>query len=153
VLAESVGDAFMGVLTHYFAATATEVASLDIRRGAGDWPRVILTNGVTDAELDALEHVLCGVELQALHARQPEWAGEESADGPWLMKLSKPLVDDLAAVSEAELPQLARRWAATDELTSKRVSAADVEPFLAELAALARAAGSEGRDLYLWISL
>jgi hypothetical protein len=143
----------VGLLTEYFAATPTELATLDLRMGPRDWPGAVLTNGITDIELTALEHILCGGVLEELYRREPDWVSEGGPDGPWVMRLSAPLVNSLTGLTSAEVPLLAERWVATEDLAGKHVVAADAAAFLGELVAVARAANAQRRDLYLWMSL
>ena len=143
----------MGLLTHLFAATSAELATLPLREGARDWPGAVLAGGITDLHLAALEEVLCGGDPAILYEREPEWVREAGPDGPWVMQVPPPLAQALARLAPSDLPTVAARWAATDELAAPQVSPADLEPLLAELLTLAHAAEAQGRTVYLWVSL
>ena len=104
--------------------------------------------GFTQLELEALWAILSGEEWSP-ERHQLEHVGEPS-ESTWLWRLPADFVARLAASTAAELPSVATKWAAIEELAC---SPDDVRPVLDALVALARSAGATKRGVYLWGSL
>jgi hypothetical protein len=112
--------------------------------------------------LQALEQLVCGRDSGLEY-----WGGDdlavcfaEGADGPFVLRLPRPLVERLAALAPAAVPGVAARWTATDEFAPRLfpdISRPDLlranELFLGDLAGLARRAVSSGQELLMWAEL
>jgi hypothetical protein len=78
---------------------------------------------------------------------------EEAFDGePQVFVVPPFVIEALGQVSDDQLPSLAEAWAATEEMTRDRWSAADATRVLRQLVAFARQQVPPGKSVYLWLS-
>ncbi len=79
--------------------------------------------------------------------------GEKTTEGPWLFQLPPTLVDQLAALSDTESVEVARRWAETPEWAAEPgPSRGAASTALREIRIIARRARAEGKPVLLWLS-
>lgn len=74
--------------------------------------------------------------------------GDPWAEGPWVSEVGASARDALAGVSD--VAAVTAVWVEAEEVYG---DAADWEPFVAELVALARRARDAGESLFCWVSL
>ncbi len=101
----------------------------------------------TSLELEILWAILDGEEWSP-ERYQLEYVGEPGET--WLCRFPAPFVARLRALSPSQLPSVAAKWAAIEELSC---DADDIRPVVDALVALATSATAKGRALYLWGSL
>lgn len=139
----------MGLLSDFFIATP-DVAQ--VYAGSGLPPQDICSvGGITPLEVAAIVAALRGVDddvaiVDEFESLRPEREEE------WLMAVPHDMVDLLAAVEDARVPELSAKIAAT---VSEEGPVPDdtFEPMLGELAALAQRAKATGKAMYFWMSL
>ena len=73
-------------------------------------------------------------------------------EGPWVTVLDDRVRDVLAGVAAERVPDLAGRWAATEEF-GRPGDAEFLRDVVSDLAALAMRARERGESLYCWMSL
>jgi hypothetical protein len=71
-------------------------------------------------------------------------------EGPWVTVLADETRDALATIPAAQLPNLAERWSAIDELTADPDS---LRPVIERFTALAAEARTHDESLFCWMSL
>jgi hypothetical protein len=143
----------VGLRSTFFAAASTELTS-EVRQGGPD-------GRCPTVSADPLPDLALAVLFAALEGRRQrevvgaaDWDGfavEGGPDGPWLTRLPDALRDAVAAASGDELRRLT-----TGLLGATEYAKADVlsrAALRADLVLLARDARSEGKALYLWISV
>jgi len=147
-----VGDTCaMGILADLFVADPADAASYEEQMGselpAGGF-EVQQFGGFTSLELEVLWSILEGEEWPERHVLE---SVGEPAESRWLWRFPAPFLELLLArVPSAELPSLATKWAAIEELSC---SPDDIRPVLDGLVSLATSAKRNGRALFLWGSL
>ncbi len=104
--------------------------------------------GFTQLELEVLWSMLAGEEWSP--ERHTLESVGEPAESRWLVRFPDRFVELLAALGPAELPQLASKWGAIEELSA---SGDEMKPVLDGLTALARSAKKSDKALFLWGSL
>jgi hypothetical protein len=140
----------MGILTDFFIATPQEALAADLRLGpASKFPTAQLKSVeiVKVLQLDAIlgDHELDFDRVMPL--------GEKTTEGPWLFQLPPALVDQLAALSDIESVEVARRWAETPEWAAEPgPSRAAASTALREIRAIARRARADEKPVLLWLS-
>jgi hypothetical protein len=102
---------------------------------------------------------LTGLEFSTLRAfiSNEEWdldkhdLEEVTPSGEtWLFRFPERFVDQLSELGSADIPDLSKQWAATEEL---QWEPAEAEEVIVALVRLARKAKLEAKGLYLWGSL
>lgn len=147
----------MGILTDAFIASESELAGLRPGAGgpAGRFPTV-QAKGIEPVKLATLEAIILSASVEMW---DDDGLLERDWEEEWVYRLPASLAQALAELPPAEVPRVARAWAATEEWRLDGVSPADGAA-LAELATLVDAlrtlagqARQDGKALYLWISL
>jgi hypothetical protein len=152
----------VGVLYEYFRA-ADDLAVADLMQAArGQSP---VTSQVADGvDAKGVEYTVTLGKLVALIlgvAWTPDlvagnviWPADvdEDDEGPWVVSLGDPARDALAALDDAQLPQLVPAWSAIEEL-SQYADSEFLQTVLADLVGLARRAALAGDHLYCWACL
>jgi hypothetical protein len=147
----------VGVLTEYFIARNDEDAARAHASPTGpkqagfetaEWKSVdpVVTLAMLDQVVtgrDALEWIKSGAPDSAV-------AGSDT-DEHWVFRVYDHHRAVLEAIRDDQLADVARRWAATEELRGWDVR--DVEAILTDLVRLARVARNTGQGLYCWVSL
>jgi hypothetical protein len=88
-----------------------------------------------------------GADWQNLPKDSPWFTTEQ-----WLLELGAQVRDDLAAVDDARLPNLAAQWARIEEFDG-RMPVEDALSLIRDLVGLARRARASGDQLYCFMSL
>jgi hypothetical protein len=147
----------MGILADLFVATPPEAAVYeetllrDIAaaeeqynpahfRGLTDLNFSILWAILSEEEWDLKKHALRTVKL-------------EDPGETWLFQFPQPLCEKLATLSDDEVLEVSRAWAATEELTLDRWTIDDVVPVVERLRDLSKRAVSSEDALFLWGSI
>jgi hypothetical protein len=88
-------------------------------------------------------------------ALQDHLVREESADGPWVLRLADDAVDALAALDDARAAEVAERWrhAETWKFEDRSPPVDDVREWLDDLRALCRDARTRGCAVYRLIAV
>ncbi len=150
----------MGVLFDYFRAPDASTAAAMLERvggpmGGPDAPVLDAVNGKgfePAVMMRKLQSLLTGVPYDELPEAEVELLAMAGEDGPWIVQLSEELRDALADAQRSRLPAVAEQWVRTEEFW-EQPPAAEVLPFLGEVAALAGRARQAGERLYCWICL
>ncbi|GAA3000029.1 hypothetical protein [Actinokineospora diospyrosa] len=153
----------MGVLTDYFRAAdaGVVVRYLELSEAAspvGEFDGVQAKSVDPDVVLGQLVAAALGGSYEDLDSR-PVWPtsppptdvpeeGDPWAEGPWVSELDAPVRDALAGVSD--VAAVTAVWVEAEEVFGE---AAEWEPFVAELVALARRARDAGESLFCWVCL
>jgi hypothetical protein len=145
------------MLTNLIVATLEEAPAILQSQGhASIWP-TLEAKGIDQVKLASLRFILKGEppEDNAViqYMKSFDIHADGGAEGPWIDSLPEDLVGLLAAIPVADIPNLATAWANTEEAQLDRWLAADVEPVLGELSALAAGAVAQGKRLLLWVCL
>jgi hypothetical protein len=145
-------------LVDYFVAPtdATAVRAMDVVGGPqfagfetvpakGIDPIVVLGN---------LESILTGRSYDEIGAnpRHGELLSDPDADA-FVVTVTDELRDALAATAEDRLPDIAQRWAQTDELVLGHAEPGHLIELLQMFVTLARHAIDQGGGLYCWLAL
>lgn len=126
----------------YFAATRQELAAMDPDMGpvGNDWPYVDCKGWIREVQEFAGE--IDGRDTSEFG--KDELLGDADPDkGPWLVRVNAELVDTLARLEPASIQEYGDTYLLEDWEVER----------LIEVAALARAARAEGRELYSFASL
>ena len=102
---------------------------------------------LTELELSTLWAILQGVEWDESMLDHFASVFEQQAKDSTIQRLPDALLTDLIALSPADTPAVASKWAATDELACK---AEDVLPVIQDLRALASKASGTQQHVYFW---
>lgn len=153
----------MGIRTEYFAAPTDEAAAsvLDVPGGPSEpdlrthQPRfdaVVLPSVDPFVMLGGLAGVLSGRPYREVtaHPRHGALVCDSGEEGPWVVSVAQPLLDDLSSAGPARLVEAARAWSGTGGPTAPR---RNLVAALLPLAALATRAADAGHGLYCWTSL
>lgn len=145
------------MLTDLIAATEEDApAILNAQGHANIWP-TLEAKGMDQVKLASLRFILKGLPLDegpvVEYTKDFKLLVDGGEDGPWIQALPDDLVQLLAVMPAADIAKVAAAWANTEEARLDRWQAADVEPGLGELSALAAGAVAQGKRLLLWICL
>lgn len=134
----------MGIELDYFAATSPEIEAMDLDLGpaGSDWPYVYCKGWILEVEEYVAE--ISGRDLSEFGEDQPLFdPTDASYEGPWTVRINAPLVDALTGITPTQIHEYADHVLLEDWEAQR----------LVDLAALARSARADGRDLYSWSSL
>jgi hypothetical protein len=103
--------------------------------------------------LAVLDEVVTGRNaIEWIQSKPPDSTIAGSADDEhWVFRVYDHHFEVLADLTEDRLPEVARKWAASEEL--RGWPASDVRDALSDLVRLAREARTSARHLYCWVSL
>lgn len=152
----------MGVLYDYFRAAADATAIAIVENG-GPASRGREDEGVDVVDAKGIDHAVILGKLIALahgvtwNVKTSDstlvWSYDED-EGPWLIALVDSTRDTLAAVPDAQMPDLAAGWSQIEEFTRfSPVTAEQMLPAVTEFVGLARRAVDAGDHLYCWCCL
>jgi len=142
------------VLTDYFIASPADLQTLRIQTSPADRFPTVRAKSADTVKLAALQRVLAtAVSDPVLATLKCRVVGEPTSEGPWLFAVPAGVTDVLARLSESEVAQIAAQWAETREWRLDRGSPELVANILTELHFLAQNARSNGREVFLWMSL
>ena len=135
----------------FFIARAKDVDDALIEDGPVDRYPALEANDVTSVELATLGEILGVGSYDDLvvsfeHAARPSASGEAA-----LLEIPTDYRDAVAALDDART--VAAAWAATDELALSGYRAEDAVAVLSAVGELARQAQTDGRELWIWVSL
>lgn len=143
----------MGVLTDLVCATSSELAALsDDDIPINIFPGLDL-KGTGLVELGALLAIAIGAELDPGLGQFPAVLGQDSEDGPWVIKFPDLLLSHLSSASALELKRIASIWVKTDELQAGNWQLSEAEARLAEMALFTRSAIERRTPVHIWMSL
>ncbi len=74
-------------------------------------------------------------------------------DGPWVISVPDVVTRTLGQSEAAELQRIAIAWASTEEWKRDRAKPKDIVSLIQGLAALAKRANAEKKEMYVWASL
>lgn len=138
----------MGVLTDFFLATESQVASFDPEGLPADLFDTFHAKGVDTIKVDLLFAALTGRSFAEV-ANCGEVISDIESEGPWIFRLPDELLTCLAAIEPSELPSVAAKWHHSEDFAGWAPN--DVELVLRGLVALAKRAGSPDVHLYHWV--
>jgi hypothetical protein len=141
----------MGLLNEFFLAADDDDAMRALPDGptAGGFVEVVDSGGFTNLEIELLEEaVTTGPRTPA---RISVLSIDDAPEGPWVVAFPTAVTDLLLEIGEDQLPAVAARWAAFDEL--KGADASTLADLLVDLIDLASTGVASGRAPYLWICL
>jgi hypothetical protein len=143
----------MGLLSDFFIATKAEVDSLEIAKSPTGSLPAVQARSVEVVKLTQLQCVIDGSvfsdHLEQLGAMKVRSGGD---DGPWVFLVPGVIATTLAESDASRLQQIANAWASTDEWKMDGGKPEDLFRLLTDLGSLAKRAGVEKRELYLWVS-
>ena len=144
----------MGLLTDFFIAAPSDIDVLDISQSpVGRFP------GLEAKRTDPVKIVQlqCCIDGRTFEEHLPLLdemsVRDDGQEGPWLFRVPQILCDALASATPDDIDRHGRAWAATEEWTADGGTAADIVPYLAEIAQLASRAKAEQRSLFMWMCL
>jgi hypothetical protein len=139
-------------LADLFIATIKELGDLDDMVSPTS-----LMPGMADSEIDLLmlcnlESILTGNEWESVFDRDYGCPlREDGPDGPWIYQVSKNLLDSLQCLSPEAILECARVWSDYDEWTLRADACIEsIAELISSLAALAKQALTEGKQVYIW---
>ena len=148
----------MGMLSDFVVANHDSGPAIgDTERPSEQWPCLEGWKGVETIKLSTLHFSITGqaasvddvVDLSATF----ELSGGNPDEGPWVLKFPAVVVSSIAGLTEETIGPIAAKWAETEELQMDGWSPEDAGQFISQLHSLASRTISEGKSLYLWISL
>ena len=143
-----------GVISEMFAAGSDSEATGHLDRGpfVDGLAEAVAVGELTSLEFDTLQSVLTGASFrEVLESGEGGLVEARSDTGPWVSRVRPRLTQAMAEVNGAHVDQIARRWAARDEVED--ISAETLAVILRPLSELARTVDERGLHLYLWNSL
>jgi hypothetical protein len=153
----------MGVTYGYVVGDFADAARIcDRHDGQLDHKAELVQKVYGIGPLRALEKVLCGQDSgrEYWDGNNPQFWFAASEEGPFLLRLPRPLVEHLVTLPDAVVPEVAARWTAAEEFAPRFFP--DTTPaelrqanglFLGELVTLARQATASGLELLMWAQL
>jgi hypothetical protein len=141
----------MGILADLFVADAADAVSYESFIGSNGPPpdrfEVQQFGHFTQLELEILWAILDGQKWSPRrYSLEPVGEPGES----WLFRFPAPFVERLTRLAPAELPSVATKWGAIEELSC---DGDEIRPLLDALVSLAKSAATKQRALFLWGSL
>lgn len=107
--------------------------------------------GVDSTKFGTLHAIMSGRSLEdVLPLYDPI---SEDEEGPWLFRIPRDLVAQLATLSGREQERVADAWAQTEEFSLDGWERTDVASTLEEICELARKAVDSRETLFLWMCL
>ncbi|HEX6681612.1 MAG TPA: hypothetical protein VF062_02405 [Candidatus Limnocylindrales bacterium] len=153
----------MGVLYDYFHARDTDAVVKLMAETGGHSPLTVQNRQIDAVEAKGIDPTVSLGQVIAM-ILDLEWsthlvpadavwpADLEWHEGPWVLDVGEVAQRALARLDEARIPDLATRWAATEEFRGQ-ADPADLARGLNDLSALARLASATGERLYCWVCL
>ncbi|MEC3920346.1 hypothetical protein [Nocardia sp. CDC160] len=150
----------MTSLYEYFAAPDDLAAAATVRSDAVSLglPSLGLITGIDPAvQIGRVESLLRRIDFDEVLS-QPRWCELLTSigpnAGPWVVTVTDTLLQSLAEAGQSELERTAALWARSHEFSCNDILclAESLATFLFDLAALARTARTESRQLYCWMS-
>ena len=151
----------VGIFAGLFVASPQALELWDIEEGLtpADWPAIEFKRLET-VKMGTLESILTGVpyddvDQDDLH----ELVRDGGDEGPWIVRLRRPLIDALATLEDSRIREVAAAWADTDEFKvrpSDKPSKADIEDLsmaIGEMSSLARVSKGRGEPMFLMMGL
>jgi len=146
----------MGILADILVASEQDAlaydAQLELRRSPVSGVTVVYYKSFTGLEFGTLWALAVGEPFEVRRHKLRHISHGDDGER-WLEAFPAELVAVLSAIPDADVPSLAARWAATDELKLSQMLPEHVEPVIRDLHRLAALAQAEGKGVYLWGSL
>jgi hypothetical protein len=138
----------MGILSDFFIASGDAALSYDESFPAQD---VCHAKSITPLEAAGMLAVLRGGADRLGLIGEFDCLTAQEADN-WTMSVPDDMVTALASIDEGNVSRIATQFA---DATQEELGwgAADFEPIVTQLAALARKAGATNKKMFLWNSL
>jgi hypothetical protein len=137
------------LLTDFFVApSSAQPATL-----ASTPPKGLEFKNLGNLDLADLAAALGDARSAELLKGEEQLVHHNGGEGPWLFRLPVEMVNLLAQTSNADVPGVAARWAAGEQLSFLKAEAADLEPIVSQLRGFADKARREGLSMFLWMSL
>jgi len=141
----------MSMLTNFIIADLEDVdAMCESSTPTQEWRGVEMRDFVP-AKIATLDSLLTG-EFYGDALAQYESVYSASEEGPWILALSQPLVEKLAALEEEALEQVGEELAATEEFERDDWPVDEVQAALAEIASLASITVAQEKALFVWMT-
>lgn len=143
----------MGLLTDFVIAGEDEAGDLATAvRPAERWP-TLECKGVEMVKISTLFAAATGTPPDDDLPGSFELAGEGRDEGPWVFRIPENIAGAIAGIAPDELPAVAARWAATEELRLDGWSAGEAAEVIGQLRGHAKKAIEARSTLFLWLSL
>jgi hypothetical protein len=145
----------MGVLTDYFIAGSDAEAAGTLTATGGPaqagLPTLPLKGVDPVVNLATLEGILTGTDPMGIIGEGEDPVADGGSDGPWVLRVRRPLVAALTAADPSKLPDVAADWAATEEYEG--TDPKELLDVLHDLGRIAKQSLDENKSLYCWMSL
>ena len=147
----------MGQLADFFIASEGDFDPTRLLEQSprGVFPCVQYKN-IDPVNLATLQHIVSGVKCERAVAEINAGLITKGDGGPWVFRLSNDLCAALAGFTRPSAQKAAVRWIETQEWKLQGATSKDLPDFtrmLLDIGGLAKQALSEGKRLYLWMSL
>lgn len=142
----------MGVMSDLVVAPAGEAERVAQAQVPSQTFDGIDIEGVDSVKFNTLHSILTGRSFEELLPLYDPVV-TVSDDGPWVFQIPPDLVTQLAALDDAGMAGVARRWAATEEFVLDNWDESDVTSALSAISSLSKRAIDSGQALFLWMSL
>jgi hypothetical protein len=145
----------MGVLTDFVVAAPEDARRIAESICPSREFNGLDAKGIDTVKLGTLYAILTGTPASPKFMGGKSLLHSHSDEGPWVMLVPPELVKRLAAVAIGEIPEVASRWAATNEFFPKydNWTLNAVSEVLKRLADLCRQATAEGKSVLMWMCL
>ena len=146
----------MGVLTDFVVAPISAAALVGETSVPSQEFDGIDAKGIDQIRMGTLYAILSGTEYDpAFLVDESSFVYSGSEDGPWVQVVPDDMVSRLAALSDQNVPNVAKTWGSTEEFEPAYSSWSenDIRTFLVGMSGLARRALAENKALFMWTSL
>lgn len=140
----------MGILVNIVSADEEDVEAIGESQHPVDEWSGIEARDIDRGKIVTLHCLLTGDGIEdAVYAYEPVFnAGE---DGPIVLRIPDELAEKLASLDEDTLEIVGEELAASEDFETSDYPVEEVQSLVAEIAALARIAESQGQALFIWM--
>jgi hypothetical protein len=140
----------MGILVNIVSADEEDVEAIgESQHPVDEW------SGIEARDIDRTKFITLhclltddGIE-DAVYAYEPVYVVGD--DGPIVLRIPDELMEKLASLEEDVLEIVGEELAATEDFEMSDLPVEEVQSLVAEMAALARIAESQGQALFIWM--
>lgn len=140
----------MGILVNIVSADEDDLDAIgESLHPVAEWSG-IEARGIDKAKIVTLHCLLTGDGIEdAVYAYEPVYASGE--DGPVVLRIPDETMERLAGLEEEALEIVGEELAATEEFELSNWPVEEIQSLVAEIAALARHAESQGHVMFIWM--
>jgi hypothetical protein len=140
----------MGILVNIVSADEEDVEAIGESQHPVDEWSGIEARDIDRAKIIILHCLVTGDGIEdAVYAYEPVYAVDD--DGPIVLRIPDELTEKLASLEEDAIEIVGEELAATEDFEMSDLPAEEVQSLVAEIAALARNAESQGQALFIWM--